>query len=132
MVGRTCSASHSTIRKSFSVNRLSAQRQEPFPAVETVVEVSLIPIKWDPYAENPKACRESEGSATTRIPEGLETNLGVLGRARVGGQTMGSGRNAFTSRGPIRLHFFQRIERLARKRIGQACARRHGKYRPHR
>src|ERR1700678_1196903 len=107
MVGRTSSAIHSTIRKSFSVKPTFRAETKPFPAVETVVEVSLIPIKWDHYAENPEACRESEGSATTRIPEGLETNLGVPGRARVGGQTMGSGRNAFTSRGPVRLHFFQ-------------------------
>jgi hypothetical protein len=76
--------------------------------METVVEVSLIPIKWGHYAETQEARREAEESAATRnSSEGLETNLGLFGRARVGSQEMGDGRNAPTSRGPIRLHFFQ-------------------------
>jgi hypothetical protein len=33
--------------------------ESPFPALEIVVEVSLISIKWDHYAENPEARRES-------------------------------------------------------------------------
>jgi hypothetical protein len=71
------------------------------------IEVSLIPIKWGHYAETQEARREAEESAATRTSEGLEANLGLFGRARVGSQTMGGGRNAPTSRGPIRLHFFQ-------------------------
>ena len=59
------------------------------------------------HAKTPEARREAEGSATTRNSEEMETNLGVLGRAPVGSQTMGGGRNARTSRGPIRLHFFR-------------------------
>ena len=77
-----------------------------------VVEMSLIPIKWGHYAETEGAQREAEGSAGTRDSEGLETNLGVLWGARFGRQTMGGGRNALTSRGSIRCHFFQRIERF--------------------
>jgi len=78
-----------------------------FPVVEALVEVSLIPIKWGHNAETPETRREVQESEATRIAEGLETNLGVLGRARVGSQTMGGGRNALTSRGSIRRHFFQ-------------------------
>jgi hypothetical protein len=73
----------------------------------TVVEVSLIRIKWGHYVETQEARRKAEESAATRNSEGLETNLGLFGRARVGSQTMGGGRNAPTSRGTIRLHFFR-------------------------
>ena len=52
--------------------------------METVVEVSLIPIKWGHYAETQEARREAEESAATRNSEGLETNLGFFGRASVG------------------------------------------------
>jgi hypothetical protein len=62
-----------------------------------VVEVSAVPIKWGHHAETPEAQREVEESAATRISEGLKTNRGVLGGARVGSQTMGGGRNAPTS-----------------------------------
>ena len=62
-----------------------------------VVGVSALRIKWGHHAETPEARREVEGSGATRNSEGLETNLGVLGRAGVGGQTMGGGWNAFTS-----------------------------------
>jgi len=85
----------------------SAPDESPFPVVETLVEVSLIPIKWGHYAETPEVRREVQEPEATRISEGLETNLGVLGRARVGSQTMGGGRNALTSRGSIRRHFCQ-------------------------
>src|SRR6202041_1543802 len=98
--------------------------------IERSVDLAL--PKWVHYAETPEARREVQESEATRISEGLETNLGVLGRAGVGSQTMGGGRNALTSRGSIRRHFCQSIERLARSRIGQACACRHGEYRPHR
>ena len=64
------------------------QMQTLVQVMETVVEVSLIPIKWGPYAETQEARREAEESAATRTSEGLETNLGLFGRARVGSQTV--------------------------------------------
>ena len=56
---------------------------------ETVVGLSTLPLKWGHYADTQEEQREVEGSAGTRNSEGLETNLGVLGRASVGSQTMG-------------------------------------------
>jgi hypothetical protein len=50
---------------------------------ETSCPSVVIPMKWGHYAESAEARREFEEPAATDS-EGLETNLGVLGRARLG------------------------------------------------